>query len=197
MSFSSNFFGAVLGKQSIFGTRKVGTNIYKNITFGIYQSISSIIIGLFAIVYFGFGTINVFDSWNDAIYILIALFIVSTLFTIVLKNGLEKIKILSMTSSRSIVYYLQYMLVILHFYDQSQFTLAISIIALYFLIKTFIPLLNIFGGIGTRELTLSVLFTQLGMDATYIVFGAVMIWLSNFVFPNILGLISFCKRRFA
>lgn len=197
MSFSSNFLGAVLGKQSFFGTRKVGTNIYKNISFGIYQSISSIIIGLIAIVYLRFGAISIDYNWTVAIYILIAIVFVTILFTLLFNNGSEKFKILLMTSFRSIVYYLQYVLIILHFYDQSQFALAISIIALYFIIKTLIPILNIFGGIGTRELTLSVLFTQMGMDATYIVFGAVMIWLSNFVFPNILGLISFCKRRFA
>ncbi len=195
-SFSSNFIGSVLGKQSFFGSKKVGTNIYKNISFGFYQSISSILIGLLAIVYFNFGAVNAFAKWFDSIYVLIGVFIIGIVFAF-LKNNRGKLKILLMTSARSVIYYLQYLLIIYFFYEQSQISLAISIVALYFLIKTLIPILNIFGGIGTRELTLSVLFLQMGMDATYIVFGALMIWLVNFVFPNTLGLISICRRRFA
>ncbi len=201
MSFSTSFLGSVLGKQSFFGAKKIGTNIYKNISFGLYQSFASISLAFIIIIFSqSQAKLSYFEQMDISLnsYLISVISVSFGILVFLLARKwikVNNISVLLFTYARSSIYYLQYICVILFFYAPADVFLAVALIAVYFLLKTLIPFMNIFGGIGTRELTLSVLFSYADLNTSYIVLGALLIWVANFIFPNILGLLSILKRR--
>ncbi len=197
-TISTQFIGALIGKSSLFGFKGIKENIFKHISFGFYQSLATIYISILILGFYVFRETGILFLGDFSLFhLLIGMGIIS-LLCLGIVFFLFKLKFsLSITFRallRTSVYYLQFAITLYYLYGLDELLIGISAIAFYFILKTLLPVFNMFGGIGLRELTLAYIFMQFGLNPQGIVFGAVLIWFSNFVFPNILGIILLSKK---
>ena len=190
-SLSLGFIGSVFGKLGLFGLRRLRQNIRSNIKFGLYQTLGTMLPALAILSFSGLSI----ENWSLHTYsqiiigILIPIFFVSLIF---LKSHFS-IRISALAILRTSIYFIQFGIVIYQFYLSEIFYTAISIIAFYFILKTLFPILNIFGGLGIRELSLAFLFNMFGLQTESVILGSFMIWVANFVLPNLLGIVFIAK----
>lgn len=187
--FSNNFIGSILAKRKLFEKDELKNNLYSNISFGLYQSYASVALNLIVLfIILSIGKLDLipyltFSNEQLSIFSL-ALFLVLLIPAgLILKN----LRVLLFAVLRSLIFLLQFTLLILFFYP-NDIALSIFILASFYTIKSFIPIFDLFGGIGTREFTLLFLFGFFGLETGNIVFAAFTIWIVNYLFPNLIGL---------
>lgn len=201
-SVSTQYIGALLGKQHLFGIKKWKDNLLSHVKFGGIQSIATILIATGVIFTFLDLTHLLQFPEHESYFLLFGLIILLTvLFTAVvffwrLHWKLTKAKeILTLAFIRSGLYFLQFGVLIAYFFQAQDFAMAISIIAIYFILKTLVPVFSVFGGIGLREFALLGIFSFFGMETTNIAVIGMLVWLANFIFPVLTGAIVLTKSQ--
>lgn len=97
-------------------------------------------------------------------------------------------KIIVLSKLRYMVFVLQFLFVLQFFEVKETYFKLISAIMLTYLGKTFIPALNIFGELGTREFAALVSFEHTHVDSSIVFISSMMLWIINIFIPVILGI---------
>jgi hypothetical protein len=193
-SVSTQYIGAFLGKQHLFGLKKWKYNVFSHITFGGLQSLATTAIS--GVIILIIVDLNHFMFLTGTDYFpkiigISALVIVIALSAFVLRKQklrLHPFKVpFILTLLRAGIYFIQFGILILYFFEAKDILIAISVIAVYFMLKTFVPVFSVFGGIGLREYALLGLFSYFGLETMHIPVIGLMVWLANFIFPVLSG----------
>jgi hypothetical protein len=97
-------------------------------------------------------------------------------------------KIIVLSKLRYMVFVLQFLFVLQFFEVKETYFKLISAIMLTYFGKTFIPALNIFGELGTREFAALVSFEHTHVDSSIVFISSMMLWIINIFIPVILGI---------
>lgn len=176
-TFSNELIGSIIAKNKLFKTSGFKENITKNIKFGLHQFVATISLSLCFLMLYP-------DLMQYQLLIITGLLLVVTLIA----RSFLNLKVLINCLLRSAIYYIQFFAGMIFFYELSLIPVLMSIIALYFILKTIIPIFNFFGGILVRETTLLALFAIVNVPSEGILIVSLLIWCSNFLLPNFMGL---------
>jgi hypothetical protein len=177
--------GELLTRSVLIDKIKVKKLIKIQLSHSLQQTISSLIISGIMVLIFIQPTVLYFDTLLYYFFVTFGIVLAVVAGFVLIKFDFIR-SILTQKLAymgRVLIYFSQFSFIIWTLGPMGNEFLALGGIALFFIIKTFLPIYNVAGGIGLREVSLLGIFTLLKIDPSPILIGSVLIWLTNHFLP--------------